>query len=228
MKKIITSAILIAMMTCGIANAEKLQLPQGETLDLSEKVGVYDAENSFTVKMIRKEIDKKETQEKIKESLLNSGVTTNVEEATNTVTNIIKNTRIYQLRSNTKENYYQGILVSVYVKNSDKTKLKQLQENLAKESENIDFVGMAVKSYIKNIPLDIKEKDMKKSEKGIEYTEKETKADFENADFSSDLYTDTIIIKGKEGSTYSVFNTTQVAAKYFRPFIEQALRGMEK
>ena len=228
MKKIITSAILIAMMTCGIANAEKLQLPQGETLDLSEKVGVYDAENSFTVKMIRKEIDKKETQEKIKESLMNSGVTTNVEEATNTVTNIIKNTRIYQLRSNTKENYYQGILVSVYVKNSDKTKLKQLQENLAKESENIDLVGIAVKSYIKNIPLDIKEKDMKKSEKGIEYTEKETKADFENADFSSDLYIDTIIIKGKEGSTYSVFNATQVAAKYFRPFIEQALRGMEK
>lgn len=64
MKKIITSAILIVMMTCGIANAEKLQFPQGETLDLSEKVGVYDAENSFTVKMIRKEIDKKETQEK--------------------------------------------------------------------------------------------------------------------------------------------------------------------
>lgn len=231
MKKIIASVLLLSSLITGtVVKADKLTLPKGEELDLGEKIGVYDSRDSFFGKMIKEELPKKETKEKIKESLVYTQAGKKYDKETNeeidALIKILEKTRIYQLRSDTKEAYYQGIVTSVYVTNAEKAQITKLLKKFEKSKKERDVIGTLIETYIKNIPFDIKTSETKKSKKGTKYIEKEEKIKIEEAQFLEPLYKYTIIIKDLDGETYTQLRADQVSGKYLKPFISDTLKGI--
>ncbi|WP_443789810.1 hypothetical protein [Dialister succinatiphilus] len=160
---------------------------------------------------------------------------------------ILRTGKVYQVRAQADDTFYQGMMVSLSVSDSDMLKLALYgNEAMAdrNEGEKIADVkaaspekaGTSENSLDRALTLlhgavkveDHSSWEDRKSEKGLAYRTADAKAVLTRNGFMIPLYVKGIITRGEGKTVYTLFAADQASGRYFQPLLDKALKEAGK
>lgn len=238
LKKWLTvSAMTAGVLLGGMAvQADSLTLSGGEVLDLGSTVNVYDGERSFFGSQIHDWLIEGQPAESIEKVLVKENVfpsdTTYAKEVSQLAAEVLKSGKVYQVRAAANDTYYQGLVISLSLSDSQQKKLAVYQKAALENKEKAESDALvstllnacqnkvAVKSH-----SDWQEK---KGPSGKTYRTGDVQLSLQQNGLVLPLFLKGILIKEEGGTTYTLLAGDQVSGQYLAPFFDKALQGAKK
>lgn len=238
MKKGIVAVIAAAGVLLGsmTASADTLPLPQGETLDLGAAVSVYDGQESFFGTKLYEWLSDKDSSSALEKAITKwefypKEDTRRPRELAMVLMELLKGTKLFQIRTEMADTYYQEFVISVPV--SDKNKLAVMDLSAAakpvKESKGKELTRM----YEEKLPLLAKQFELTShtdwkegfTKSGHSYRFGEARVALVKEGFTLPLALTGYITRNDEGTVYTIFIGDQSSAAYFAPIVKKAIEG---
>lgn len=218
------------------AQADSLTLSGGEELDLGSTVNVYDGERSFFGSQIHDWLLEGNSAESMEKVLVEENVfpsqTTYAKEVSQLASEVLKSGKVYQVRAAANDTYYQGLVISLSVSESQQKKLAVYQKAALENKENSDsdaLVSTLLTACQNKIEVkshsDWKEK---KGASGKTYRTGDVQLSLKQNGFVLPLYMKGIIMQEEGKTTYTLLAGDQVSGQYLAPFFDKALQGAMK
>ena len=130
MKKILASACLSAALLTATAYADTITLPLGTVMDLGEHIDVWEGQKSFFGAQMDDWMIRSDFDETIERGIHEAGLFTDSPAATKELAGIVskavKSGKVYQLRANTPDAFYQTMVVSIPLSDADLSRAEAL------------------------------------------------------------------------------------------------------
>lgn len=253
MKKWLAASMTALAMAAGTmaVSADSLTLSGGEVLDMGSSVSVYPGERSFFGSQLHDWLLEGNAAKTVEAALEGAKVFPKDKdysrEFSEMAVSILRTGKVYQVRAQADDTFYQGMMVSLSVSDSDMLKLALYgKEAMAdrNEGEKIADVKAASpeKAGTSENSLDraltflhgaVKVEDHsswedRKSEKGLAYRTADAKAVLTRNGFMIPLYVKGIITRGEGKTVYTLFAADQASGRYFQPLLDKALKEAGK
>lgn len=255
MKKWLAASFTALAVTAGgmAVQADSLTLSGGEVLDLGSSVSVYPGERSFFGSQLHDwlmEPDAAVTVEKaMKEAAVFPKDKDYSKEFSEMAVSILRTGKVYQVRAAANDTFYEGMMVSISVSDSDMLKLA-LYGNTALADKDASHESAdaaikepaAAKAQAEKKPVD-KALDLlhgavtvddhssweeMKSDNGVAYRTGEAKLSLTKNGFMIPLYLKGVVMKEEGKTVYTLFAADQASGNYFRPILNKALKEAKK
>lgn len=222
--------------------ADNLVLPQGEVLPLTDKVTVWNGQSSFLGTYVSEFLESDNLVKTLEKEFTKAGIFNekhkqNAEELAKLTASLLKNSRMYQVRSEVNNTFYTGFVVSMPVSDKDKAALERLtdesvlSEKVVQDSKKPvqDILGEALGRALNKENQAVSVSDVSKvregkSQKGIDYKEVHAHVLINQSGLLLPVYAGGFSIENKEGTTYNLILTDETAGNYFEPILQEALR----
>ena len=231
----LTASCLMGAM---VAQADILTLADGKALDMGSQVSVYDGERSFFGSQIHDWLVEGKPEQSIEKVLVEENVfpeeSTQEKEFSQVAAGILKQAKVYQVRTAANDTYYQGMVVSLTVSDADMAKLKSYQKaaedhkESAASEENPLVSSLLAACHGKVELTSHSDWAEKTSKEGVTYRTADAKLALNKDGFLLPLYVKGIIMKADGKTTYTLFTADQVSGQYLAAFFDTALQGAKK
>ena len=239
------TALAMAAGTMAVS-ADSLTLSGGEVLDMGSSVSVYPGERSFFGSQLHDWLLEGNAAKTVEVALEGAKVFPKdkdySKEFSEMAVSILRTGKVYQVRAQADDTFYQGMMVSLSVSDSDMLKLALYgKEAMADRNEGEKIADVKAASSEKagasENSLDpagaVKVEDHsswedRKSEKGLAYRTADAKAVLTRNGFMIPLYVKGIITRGEGKTVYTLFAADQASGRYFQPLLDKALKEAGK
>jgi len=231
----LTASCLMGTM---VAQADLLTLADGKALDMGSQVSVYDGERSFFGSQIHDWLVEGKPEQSIEKVLVEEKVfpedSTQAKDFSTVAAGILKQAKVYQVRAAANDTYYQGMVLSLTVSDSDMAKLKSYQKaaegnkETAATEENPLVASLLAACHGKVEIASHSDWTEKTSKAGVTYRMADAKLVLNKNGFLLPLYVKGILMKEEGQTTYTLFTADQVSGQYLSTFFDTALQGVKK
>lgn len=260
MKKWLAASMTALAVTAGAmsVSADSLTLSGGEVLDMGSAVSVYPGERSFFGSQLHDWLLEPDAAITVEKALEGAAVFPKdkdySKEFSEMAVSILRTGKVYQLRAAADDTFYQGMMVSLSVSDSDMLKLAMYGHTALSDKEKPETETAAVKDVYapketapakdraKEDSLDralslfrgaVKVEDHsswedRKSEKGLSYRTGDARLVLNKNGFMIPLYVKGVITRGEGKTVYTVFAADQASGRYFQPLLDKALKEAKK
>lgn len=237
LKKWLTASFVATSLLMGgmAVHADSLTLSGGEVLDLGSQVTVYDGQRSFFGSQIHDWLVEGNPEASIEKVLVEEKVfpenSSYAKEFALGAADILRHSKVYQVRAAANDTYYQGMVISLSVSDADGLKLALYQKEAMKnhtlpESEENPMTAAVLALCHGHVTVTSHSswKD-KTSEKGLPYQTGDAMISVERNGFTIPVYVKGLVMKETGRTNYTVLVADQVSGKYLAPFFDTALEG---
>lgn len=261
MKKWLAASLTALAVTAGsmAVSADSLTLSGGEVMDMGASVSVYPGERSFFGSQLHDWLMEPDAAKTVEKALEGAAVFPQdkdySKEFSEMAVSILRTGKVYQLRAAADDTFYQGMMVSLSVSDSDMLKLAMYGHTALSDKEKPETAGEDVSkkaSAVKTSPSDeapaaedsmdralsllrgaVKVEDHsswedRKSEKGLSYRTADARLVLNKNGFMIPLYVKGVITRGEGKTVYTVFAADQASGRYFQPLLDKALKEAKK
>lgn len=260
MKKWLAASLTALAVTAGSMGvfADSLTLPGGEVMDMGSSVSVYPGERSFFGSQLHDWLMEPDAAKTVEKALEGAAVFPKdkdySKEFSEMAVSILRTGKVYQLRAAADDTFYQGMMVSLSVSDSDMLKLAMYGQTALSDEKKPETETAAVKDVsavkeaapakdrAKEDSLDralslfrgaVKVEDHsswedRKSEKGLSYRTGDARLVLNKNGFMIPLYVKGVITRGEGKTVYTVFAADQASGRYFQPLLDKALKEAKK
>lgn len=253
MKKWLAAAMTALAMAAGTmaVSADSLTLSGGEVLDMGSSVSVYPGERSFFGSQLHDWLLEGNAAKTVEAALEGAKVFPKDKdfsrEFSEMAVSILRTGKVYQVRAQADDTFYQGMMVSLSVSDSDMLQLALYgKEAMADRNEgekiadvkaaSSEKAGASENSLDRALTLlngavkveDHSSWEDRKSEKGLAYRTADAKAVLTRNGFMIPLYVKGIITRGEGKTVYTLFAADQASGRYFQPLLDKALKEAGK
>lgn len=260
MKKWLAASLTALAVTAGsmAVSADSLTLSGGEVMDMGASVSVYPGERSFFGSQLHDWLMEPDAAKTVEKALEGAAVFPQdkdySKEFSEMAVSILRTGKVYQLRAAADDTFYQGMMVSLSVSDSDMLKLAMYGHTALSDKEKPETETAAVKdvsapketapakSTANEDSLDkalslfrgaVKVEDHsswedRKSEKGLSYRTADARLVLNKNGFMIPLYVKGVITRGEGKTVYTVFAADQASGRYFQPLLDKALKEAKK
>lgn len=260
MKKWLAASLTALAVTAGsmAVSADSLTLSGGEVMDMGSSVSVYPGERSFFGSQLHDWLMEPDAAKTVEKALEGAAVFPQdkdySKEFSEMAVSILRTGKVYQLRAAADDTFYQGMMVSLSVSDSDMLKLAMYGHTALSDKEKPETETAAVKdvSAVKETApaKDRAEEDSldralslfrgavkvedhsswedRKSEKGLSYRTADARLVLNKNGFMIPLYVKGVITRGEGKTVYTVFAADQASGRYFQPLLDKALKEAKK
>lgn len=243
--KTICAALGMAALLTFSASADTLTLPKGHVLDFGDTVDVLDGRQTYFGKQMKNWAEHEAVEKESKPQAAAIGIIGSVDSPTSVyltsklaphvsrlAAEALGELRVYQLRANTPEAFYESLVLSFSVdhKNPGKEKngLLPFVKLMGKEAE----IGEPYKQFLgkKGIRLYVSSETRwkeKKSRGGKVYRLAKAKAGLYTGGCLIPFFAEGLILEDGDSTTYILFASDQKSGAYFVPYVEKAAREMK-
>lgn len=246
MKKYITCAALAAGILLGssTAFADSLPLPKGETLDLGQAVSVYDGADSFFGARLNDWLFDKDSLATVEKAIVKADAFPKDDkrrprELAMVVIETLKEAKLFQIRTETADTYYQEFVLSVPVSDKNMLALMDLVSSMKVPNESRskdakdgveeklgDLYGQLMSELADQIDVTAhtswKEGETKS---GYPYRYGKARVTFTKQGITLPLSLSGYITRNKEGRVYTLFLGDQSSDAYLAPIVKEAIEG---
>ena len=237
-KWLAVSALTVSCFMGGMAaQADVLTLADGKALDLGQAVSVYDGERSFFGSQIHDWLVEGKPEQSIEKVLVEEKVfptdSTAAKDFSAVAAGILKQAKVYQVRAAANDTFYQGMVVSLTVSDSDMAKLKSYQKaaeenkESAAEEENPLVASLLAACHGKVEVGGHSDWTEKTSKAGVPYRVADAKLVLNKDGFLLPIYVKGMIMQADGKTTYTLFTADQVSGQYLADFFDTALQGVK-
>lgn len=261
MKKWLAASLTALAVTAGsmAVSADSLTLSGGEVMDMGASVSVYPGERSFFGSQLHDWLMEPDAAKTVEKALEGAAVFPKdkdySKEFSEMAVSILRTGKVYQLRAAADDTFYQGMMVSLSVSDSDMLKLAMYGHTALSDKEKLETAGEDAPkkaSAVKTSPSDeapaaedsmdrafsllrgaVKVEDHsswedRKSEKGLSYRTADARLVLNKNGFMIPLYVKGVITRGEGKTVYTVFAADQASGRYFQPLLDKALKEAKK
>lgn len=261
MKKWLAASLTALAVTAGsmAVSADSLTLSGGEVMDMGSSVSVYPGERSFFGSQLHDWLMEPDAAKTVEKALEGAAVFPKdkdySKEFSEMAVSILRTGKVYQLRAAADDTFYQGMMVSLSVSDSDMLKLAMYGHTALSDKEKPETAGEDASkkaSAVKTSPSDeapaaedsmdralsllrraVKVEDHsswedRKSEKGLSYRTADARLVLNKNGFMIPLYVKGVITRGEGKTVYTVFAADQASGRYFQPLLDKALKEAKK
>lgn len=260
MKKWLAASLTALAVTAGsmAVSADSLTLSGGEVMDMGAFVSVYPGERSFFGSQLHDWLMEPDAAKTVEKALEGAAVFPKdkdySKEFSEMAVSIFRTGKVYQLRAAADDTFYQGMMVSLSVSDSDMLKLAMYGQTALSDKEKPETETVAgkdasapketapAKGTAKEDSLDralslfrgaVKVEDHsswedRKSEKGLSYRTADARLVLNKDGFMIPLYVKGVITRGEGKTVYTVFAADQASGRYFQPLLDKALKEAKK
>lgn len=260
MKKWLAASMTALAVTAGAVSvsADSLTLSGGEVMDMGSSVSVYPGERSFFGSQLHDWLLEPNAAITVEKALEGAAVFPQdkdySKEFSEMAVSILRTGKVYQLRAAADDTFYQGMMVSLSVSDSDMLKLAMYGQTALSNKEKLETEAAAgkdasapkekapAKGTAKEDSLDkalsllrgaVKVEDHsswedRKSEKGLSYRTADARLVLNKNGFMIPLYVKGVITRGEGKTVYTVFAADQASGRYFQPLLDKALKEAKK
>lgn len=260
MKKWLAASMTALAVTAGAmsVSADSLTLSGGEVMDMGSSVSVYPGERSFFGSQLHDWLLEPNAAITVEKALEGAAVFPKdkdySKEFSEMAVSILRTGKVYQLRAAADDTFYQGMMVSLSVSDSDMLKLAMYGQTALSDKEKPETEAAAgkdayapketapAKGTAKEDSLDkalsllrgaVKVEDHsswedRKSEKGLSYRTADARLVLNKNGFMIPLYVKGVITRGEGKTVYTVFAADQASGRYFQPLLDKALKEAKK
>lgn len=261
MKKWLAASLTALAVTAGsmAVSADSLTLSGGEVMDMGSSVSVYPGERSFFGSQLHDWLMEPDAAKTVEKALEGAAVFPKdkdySKEFSEMAVSILRTGKVYQLRAAADDTFYQGMMVSLSVSDSDMLKIAMYGHTALSNKEKPETVGEDASkksSAVKTSPSDeapaaedsmdralsllrgaVKVEDHssweeRKSEKGLSYRTADARLVLNKNGFMIPLYVKGVITRGEGKTVYTVFAADQASGRYFQPLLDKALKEAKK
>ncbi|WP_303052890.1 hypothetical protein [uncultured Dialister sp.] len=261
MKKWLAASLTALAVTAGsmAVSADSLTLSGGEVMDMGASVSVYPGERSFFGSQLHDWLMEPDAAKTVEKALEGAAVFPKdkdySKEFSEMAVSILRTGKVYQLRAAADDTFYQGMMVSLSVSDSDMLKLAMYGHTALSDKEKPETTGeddSKKASAVKTSPSDeapaaedsmdralsllrgaVKVEDHsswedRKSEKGLSYRTADARLVLNKNGFMIPLYVKGVITRGEGKTVYTVFAADQASGRYFQPLLDKALKEAKK
>lgn len=260
MKKWLAASLTALAVTAGsmAVSADSLTLSGGEVMDMGASVSVYPGERSFFGSQLHDWLMEPDAAKTVEKALEGAAVFPKdkdySKEFSEMAVSILRTGKVYQLRAAADDTFYQGMMVSISVSDSDMLKLAMYGQTALSNKEKPETEAAAgkdasapkekapAKGTAKEDSLDkalsllrgaVKVEDHsswedRKSEKGLSYRTADARLVLNKNGFMIPLYVKGVITRGEGKTVYTVFAADQASGWYFQPLLDKALKEAKK
>lgn len=253
MKKWLAVSMTALAMAAGTmaVSADSLTLSGGEVLDMGSSVSVYPGERSFFGSQLHDWLLEGNAAKTVEAALEGAKVFPKdkdySKEFSEMAVSILRTGKVYQVRAQADDTFYQGMMVSLSVSDGDMLKLALYgKEAMADRNEgekiadvkaaSSEKAGASENSLDRALTLlhgavkveDHSSWEDRKSEKGLAYRTADAKAVLTRNGFMIPLYVKGIITRGEGKTVYTLFAADQASGRYFQPLLDKALKEAGK
>lgn len=260
MKKWLAASLTALAVTAGsmAVSADSLTLSGGEVMDMGSSVSVYPGERSFFGSQLHDWLMEPDAAKTVEKALEGAAVFPKdkdySKEFSEMAVSILRTGKVYQLRAAADDTFYQGMMVSLSVSDSDMLKLAMYGQTALSNKEKPETEAAAgkdasapketapAKGTAKEDSLDkalsllrgaVKVEDHsswedRKSEKGLAYRTGDARLVLNKNGFMIPLYVKGVITRGEGKTVYTVFAADQASGRYFQPLLDKALKEAKK
>lgn len=250
MKTICAALGMAALLTFSVS-ADTLTLPHGQVLDFGETVDILDGSETYFGKAMKdwtnqKDFDK--TMETMVSDIKGKTDENAKKDAARFAAKAWEDTRVYQLRANTPEAFYETFVLSLPVENKEGEQAKKVlrtlaedkaPENAAKKKTVVSdrkwkeapieepYRQLLEKRKIRIYVSDMEHWKEKKSSGGKSYRLGKAKISVDYDGYVLPLFVEGLIMDDGVSTTYTLFAGDQKSGAYFAPYVEKAAREMK-
>ena len=261
MKKWLAASMTALAVTAGAVSvsADSLTLSGGEVMDMGSSVSVYPGERSFFGSQLHDWLMEPDAAKTVEKALEGAAVFPKNQdyskEFSAMAVSILRTGKVYQLRAAADDTFYQGMMVSLSVSDSDMLKLAMYGHTALSDKEKPEMAGEDASKKalaVKTSPSDeapaaedsmdralsllrgaVKVEDHsswedRKSEKGLAYRTGDARLVLNKNGFMIPLYVKGVITRGEGKTVYTVFAADQASGRYFQPLLDKALKEAKK
>lgn len=260
MKKWLAASLTALAVTAGsmAVSADSLTLSGGEVMDMGSSVSVYPGERSFFGSQLHDWLMEPDAAKTVEKALEGAAVFPKdkdySKEFSEMAVSILRTGKVYQLRAAADDTFYQGMMVSLSVSDSDMLKLAMYGQTALSDKEKPETEAAAgkdasapkekapAKDRAEEDSLDkalsllrgaVKVEDHsswedRKSEKGLAYRTGDARLVLNKNGFMIPLYVKGVITRGEGKTVYTVFAADQASGRYFQPLLDKALKEAKK
>lgn len=261
MKKWLAASLTALAVTAGsmAVSADSLTLSGGEVMDMGSSVSVYPGERSFFGSQFHDWLLEPNAAITVEKTLEGAAVFPKdkdySKEFSEMAVSILRTGKVYQLRAAADDTFYQGMMVSLSVSDSDMLKLAMYGHTALSDKEKPEMAGEDASKKalaVKTSPSDeapaaedsmdralsllrgaVKVEDHsswedRKSEKGLAYRTGDARLVLNKNGFMIPLYVKGVITRGEGKTVYTVFAADQASGRYFQPLLDKALKEAKK
>jgi hypothetical protein len=253
MKKWMAAAAAAVLMTTGVlsANADNLVLPEGQTLPLGSEVNVWKGSQSFVGGVVEDFLGKKDLPDVLEKNIRETGVFPESDEASphelaQLTARVLKNSRLYQLRSDVNDTFYTGLVISLPVSGNDMAQMLKLASaarmpegytssgSLTEEEREAgtDVAGVVFDKAMTEWSqfLTVGEHSSWEdgvSSSGVPYSKAHANLVINQSGLLLPVYVGGFILKGDTGATYNILIADQTSGDYFGEIVDNALQEIK-
>lgn len=263
MKKWLAASMTALAVTAGAVSvsADSLTLSGGEVMDMGSSVSVYPGERSFFGSQLHDWLLEPNAAITVEKALEGAAVFPKdkdySKEFSEMAVSILRTGKVYQLRAAADDTFYQGMMVSLSVSDSDMLKLAMYSHTALVEKEKPEAVetakddtrkataakaassekapaaGDSMDRALSLLRGAVKVEDHsswedRKSEKGLPYRTADARLVLNKNGFMIPLYVKGVITRGEGKTVYTVFAADQASGRYFQPLLDKALKEAKK
>ncbi len=234
-KWLAVAAVSVSCLMGGMAaEADSLTLSGGEVLDLGNSVNVYDGQRSFFGSQIHDWLIEGQPEASIEKVLVSEKVfpenSTQAKELSALAANALKQGKLYQVRCAANDTYYQGLVVSLSVSDSDMAKLSQYKKAAEENKNDVTAENPLVDTLLAACQgkVEIAEHshwEEKTTAGGISYRVGDARLVLNKEGFLLPIYVKGLVTKEKGQTTYTLLVCDQLSGRYLSPFFDKAIAG---
>lgn len=236
-----TTALVLAAGGLSV-QADSLTLSGGEVLDMGSSVSVYPGERSFFGSQFHDWLMKPDAASTLEKAMEGANLFPkdkgDEKEMSEMAVGILRTGKVYQVRAAANDTFYQGMVLSLSVSDSDMLKMAMAgSAALEKEGKTGNLTGSEKKEALDLAlaalkgTVDVEDHsswENRVSGKGLAYRTADAKVALTRDGFLLPLYVKGIITKGEGKTVYTAFVSDQASGNYFKPFFDKALKEAKK
>lgn len=244
MKKWLAVSLTALAVTAGgmAVQADSLTLSGGEVLDMGSSISVYPGERSFFGSQLHDWLMEPDAAVTVEKALEGASVFPKdkdySKELSEMAVSILRTGKVYQVRASANDTFYQGMMVSLSVSDSDMLKLALYGKTALADKDTAESSAGTEKKESLDKALDLlhgavavdehSRWEDRKSDQGLAYRTADAKLSLTKNGFMIPLYVKGIITREEGKTVYTVFAADQASGNYFRPFLDKALKEAKK